>query len=553
MALLSGSKKRPKARAKTTTRRKKRSETRVEALLRARGSETLGFGLLVLALLLVAGFATYSPDDPSFFNQTDHPTDNLLGSFGSYTTDIFHRVLGVAMWLLPLLFFIWSGRLMLHIGGERVVRRMVIAPIAVALAAVLVSTYVPNTGWRYEYGLGGILGDTVLQNFLGVVPLELGLSLKLATLVLALGLLGLGLYVAAVNRAEARLGLQYFFAGLVVVYMGVRGVVATVVPSMAVGVRKGAGSLGAGLSVAGQKGLGAAQAAKQQARQNRAAQKAAQKATKTDQQNRFGDRLDALRSKNGDDTPARRPDTASLLARISSSRRPDNGDDTLDDGAVLDDTPRLGGVRRAIGPVPDPQAAVPAPARVVPKPEPRVRHPDGKPIPKSKKALAEEQPTLGLEPKPNGGYEAPPLSLLENPVNVVRQNLSDDALNANARMLETVLDDYGVKGEIVRVRPGPVVTMYELEPAAGLKASRVIGLADDIARSMSALAARVSTVPGRSIIGIELPNEIREMVLLREIFAARAFGDSKHKLPMALGKDIGGEPVVVNLAKCRIC
>ena len=116
-------------------------------------------------------------------------------------------------------------------------------------------------------------------------------------------------------------------------------------------------------------------------------------------------------------------------------------------------------------------------------------------------------------------------------------------------MLESVLDDYGVKGEIVSVRPGPVVTMYELEPAAGLKASRVIGLADDIARSMSALSARVSTIPGRSVIGIELPNEKREMVVLREMLSARDFGDSNMMLPLALGKDIGGEPVIANLAK----
>ncbi len=116
-------------------------------------------------------------------------------------------------------------------------------------------------------------------------------------------------------------------------------------------------------------------------------------------------------------------------------------------------------------------------------------------------------------------------------------------------MLETVLDDYGVRGEIVSIRPGPVVTMYELEPAAGLKASRVIGLADDIARSMSALACRVSTIPGRSVIGIELPNDHREKVLLREILSAKAYGDGTQPLPLALGKDIGGEPVVANLAR----
>ena len=116
-------------------------------------------------------------------------------------------------------------------------------------------------------------------------------------------------------------------------------------------------------------------------------------------------------------------------------------------------------------------------------------------------------------------------------------------------MLENVLDDYGVRGDIVSVRPGPVVTMYELEPAPGLKASRVIGLSEDIARSMSALSARVSTLPGRSVIGIELPNAQREKVVLREILAARDYGDTNVKLPLALGKDIGGEAIVTNLSK----
>ncbi len=166
----------------------------------------------------------------------------------------------------------------------------------------------------------------------------------------------------------------------------------------------------------------------------------------------------------------------------------------------------------------------------------------------SKQAKAEAQPALQFEDK-YADYEHPPLNLLTNPVEIQRHVLSDEALEENARMLESVLDDYGVKGEIVSVRPGPVVTMYELEPAPGLKASRVIGLADDIARSMSALSARVSTVPGRSVIGIELPNENREKVVLREILSHRDFGDGNQKLPLALGKDIGGEPIIANLAK----
>lgn len=176
-----------------------------------------------------------------------------------------------------------------------------------------------------------------------------------------------------------------------------------------------------------------------------------------------------------------------------------------------------------------------------------VQHAVKKPAP-SRQAMAESQPTLRFEEQAQV-YELPPLSLLSAPTKVQGMQLSDEALEENARMLESVLDDYGVKGEITAVRPGPVVTMYELEPAPGLKASRVIGLADDIARSMSALSARVSTVPGRSVIGIELPNAHREKVVLREILSARDFGDSQMRLPLALGKDIGGEPVVANLAK----
>ena len=191
---------------------------------------------------------------------------------------------------------------------------------------------------------------------------------------------------------------------------------------------------------------------------------------------------------------------------------------------------------------------VAAPATLSPTTKKVVQQPVRKPIAPSKRAQAEAQPSLdfdGTRPE----YELPPLNLLMSPDKIERHHLSDEALEENARMLESVLDDYGVKGEIVSVRPGPVVTMYELEPAPGLKASRVIGLADDIARSMSALSARVSTVPGRSVIGIELPNDKREMVCFREILSGRDFGDGKHSLPLALGKDIGGDPVVANLAK----
>ena len=209
-------------------------------------------------------------------------------------------------------------------------------------------------------------------------------------------------------------------------------------------------------------------------------------------------------------------------------------------------------LHRALASAAENSVTEPAPVArvVVPTPEPKkvVQHALHRSVIPSKQALQEMQPGLQFEDK-YANYEMPPLSLLASPSVIERHHLPDEALEQNARMLESVLDDYGVKGEIVSVRPGPVVTMYELEPAPGLKASRVIGLADDIARSMSALSARVSTVPGRSVIGIELPNEKREMVVLREMIAARDFGDSNMKLPLALGKDIGGRPIIANLAK----
>jgi DNA segregation ATPase FtsK/SpoIIIE, S-DNA-T family len=149
----------------------------------------------------------------------------------------------------------------------------------------------------------------------------------------------------------------------------------------------------------------------------------------------------------------------------------------------------------------------------------------------------------------SGEYSLPQLGLLAYQKEVINSAPDKQTLEANARMLETVLQDFGIKGEIVKVRPGPVVTLYELEPAPGTRSSRVIGLADDIARSMSAVSVRVAVVPGLNVIGIELPNPNREMVFLRELFETKDYSTSKAKLPIALGKDISGDPIVVDLAK----
>ena len=171
-------------------------------------------------------------------------------------------------------------------------------------------------------------------------------------------------------------------------------------------------------------------------------------------------------------------------------------------------------------------------------------------------AAAPKLVTLAAAPAPKAAlrpvsieWEYPSVDLLAEPRKPEGNALTAEMLEQNARLLESTLEDFGIRGEIIHVRAGPVVTLYELEPAPGVKSSRVIGLADDIARSMSALSARVAVVPGRNAIGIELPNERRETVYFREMIESEAFGDSKHKLAIALGKTIGGEPVVAELAK----
>jgi len=155
-----------------------------------------------------------------------------------------------------------------------------------------------------------------------------------------------------------------------------------------------------------------------------------------------------------------------------------------------------------------------------------------------------------LELTGDGEMELPPLSLLVD-ADRTRKTvaLDDEALEQNARLLETVLEDFSVHGQIVRVRQGPVVTRYELEPAPGTRSARVIALADDIARSMSAISARVAVIPGENVIGIELPNASRETVYLRELLGSADFERSTTQLPLALGKDISGAPVIADLAR----
>jgi DNA segregation ATPase FtsK/SpoIIIE, S-DNA-T family len=199
------------------------------------------------------------------------------------------------------------------------------------------------------------------------------------------------------------------------------------------------------------------------------------------------------------------------------------------------------------------EPAVPKSVEDARSPVSRVARETGRSEARSKRAALADQAALDLGRV--GEYQLPPLSLLRAPPagkgrggNQAEFAESDECLEQNARMLETVLQDFGVRGEILNVRPGPVVTLYELEPAPGIKSSRVIGLADDIARSMSAVSARVAVIPGRNAIGIELPNSRRETVYLRELLSSGAYENTAARLTLSLGKNIGGEPVIADLA-----
>ncbi|MFV0624208.1 DNA translocase FtsK 4TM domain-containing protein [Sphingomonas sp. ac-8] len=227
-------------------------------------------------------------------------------------------------------------------------------------------------------------------------------------------------------------------------------------------------------------------------------------------------------------------------------RRAGSADGIDDEEDLLDAAPVPGNRRVAI----DPDDADDLPFD--PKPR-KLAEPERRPPPTIEDRSA--PPSPANQPKPaqqsldlRDNFDLPTLDLLAPPPPNSGPSVDKAALERNARLLESVLDDFNVKGAIVKVSPGPVVTMYELEPAPGIKASRVIQLADDIARNMSAISARVATIPGRTVIGIELPNQRRETVNLHELMASQSFADQNAQLPIVLGKNIAGDPVVADLA-----
>jgi len=559
-----------------------------QALLERRGSELLGFGLIVLGLLVGMMLVSYSPSDPSWLSATDAPIQNWLGGFGAALASPLMIVAGLGAYGLAAVLLVWGFRFVTHLGTELIVPRVIFAPIAIALTSVYASTHAPGADWTHSFGLGGLFGDTVLGAILGIVPIKATLGLKIMSLFVAVGTLAMAAFVLGFTRRELRSIGRFLLVGLVVVYAMI------VAAAKLVGRWTFVGAAGAGRAVSARAAARSAQETPLAPRAEPApvvrrapvmtadAPPSAPEIEVTEAKTGFLSGL--LRRAPAVDpqpTPALAEDQvgdpaiSAKIAEVLKNRMTAKRVMQADTGAARIEPPVVGGsdtVSAAVQAaalrqntimddldvqrnVPDliedfvPSVGGAAGVPLGAEPKKVVQHPTRKAAPKSRQARAEAQPSLALEPTKSSAYDLPPLSLLEEQVQIERLHLSDEALEENARMLENVLDDYGVKGEIVSVRPGPVVTMYELEPAPGLKASRVIGLADDIARSMSALSARVSTVPGRSVIGIELPNDTREKVLLREILSSRDFGDGNQRLPLALGKDIGGDAVVANLAK----
>ncbi|MGA8198292.1 MAG: DNA translocase FtsK, partial [Acetobacteraceae bacterium] len=204
--------------------------------------------------------------------------------------------------------------------------------------------------------------------------------------------------------------------------------------------------------------------------------------------------------------------------------------------------------RRPVEPVAGPVVRRDSPAAfhtapVADEPPPVVASRMARPAPPLRRPRQESLPLS------EAGWRFPSLSLLKPAPARASSGPSSESLQANARLLETVLADYGVQGNIVEIRPGPVVTLYELEPAPGIRSARVIGLADDVARSLSVTAVRIATVPGRNVIGIEVPNARRETVFLSEILASEEVQKHTGRLALALGKDISGAAVVADLAR----
>ncbi len=474
----------------------------VRGVLSRRTAELVGLALLGLCAMMLLALATWSADDPSLSRSSAAPPSNLLSVPGAVFADVMMQLFGVAALAVVLPVGIWGWLILTHRHPGRLRARMIALLAGMVFAAGFAACLPRFGGWPLPSGLGGVLGEFVLAipgalrtgwltsadyAVAGIVCL-IGAALTLPLAV------GFGLRADAEEEPDearrAPAGFEDDEPGWLAFLLGM--------------MTHAVLSLKARLAPGGAR----------RARQPRPARALSERLRESVG---FGgaeeDDLASLREGRHEPSFGRREafDDEEDVAGFESAD--DELPDTLDEDFA------------APPPPPAPRAAKrPPPLRSI----------------RGGRAALEEQ---------RRRYALPGLDLLAPPPPRSGPALSRETLEQNARDLEGVLDDFGVRGAIVNSRPGPVVTLYELEPAPGIKSSRVIGLADDIARSMSAISARVAVIPGKNAIGIELPNPKRDKVLLREILAARDFGEAAHKLAIALGKTIGGEPVIVDLAR----
>ena len=536
-------------------------ETQLKTQIRNRLMELLGLVLIFCAFITSTALYSYSPNDPNFLNSTSGDVQNIMGFYGASYAMTLMFAIGWASWACSLAMIIWGFRLLLHRGHQLILKRGVFLPIFLAFTAVFMATNVPPANWPNSYNLGGFSGDAIFEVLVDFNPIDLAIWVKSVSLFLGISSFCIGLFSLGFSLPEIKSILSRSLQGVIFTVLILWKIIKKLIPhskNKSALVQTDNDQMDSSYNIGIQRYDNIEDDTEVlDIPKNSGLKSLLPSFTKFNKNEKNNSNTEILDDISPDSASTDNPDrvTRRIQEAVHRKNLKNNRDAPMVDIEPIDEpsvpTPPDANFyddaneRSMELPLEtkrkEPTLLRPSSAKSV------VEHPSKKPIPQSKKAKSEAQPTLFSENMAN--YEQPALDLLESPKTVIRQQLSDEALEENARMLENVLDDYGVKGEIISVRPGPVVTMYELEPAPGLKASRVIGLADDIARSMSALAARVSTVPGRTVIGIELPNDHRETVLLREILSARDYGDGKHGLPLALGKNIGGIPEVADLAK----